>query len=405
VKSEVEDLGLGTVGSTINTVYGKREEHTRRKTVTESKHGIIIFVYYSGHGVLVGGSSNAVCIDADKEFETPKTVVDIDIMVGQLSAIPNTYVISLFDACREYSSIKLDRDLINDFGGENVRIYATTSGTRSVLDGGFELDENGNIRPIKNRGLIGFLKNANGTKITSKFVKHGRLYGYPDFPQGFSFWAWRTDVKQFQVEVVQNCTKTVHFIQTHEKDDIRVYQMRYLLSEKDVISLKERFYDLSGGRGSISIKELMKDLSFFGLNWPPERNLVEVVTDTGKLVGKMARKSALLTNAVEKVVRLEETEKVPVPTKLPKPIEIALKILFNQVQVSDDEGYLSIDEFFLLFMRAQPKIVKWNKILKEAGVPDRIKPSKNYIFGYLSLDELNDRFRVLPRLKIPRLNF
>jgi len=211
-------------------------------------------------------------------------------------------------------------------------------------------------------------------------------------------------VKQFQVEVVQNCTKTVHFIQTHEKDDIRVYQTRYLLSEKDVLSLKERFYELSGGRGSISIKELVKDLTFFGLNWPPELNLVEVITDTGKMVGKAARKSAFLSNMVEKVAHYEETEKVPVPTKLPKPIEMALKILFNQVQVSDDEGYLSIDEFFLLFMRAQPKIEKWNKILKEAGVPDRVKPSKNYIFGNLSLDELNNRFRVLPKLKIPRLN-
>jgi len=28
---------------------------------------------------------------------------------------------------------------------------------------------------------------SKGTKITSKFIKHADTYGFPDFPQGFSF--------------------------------------------------------------------------------------------------------------------------------------------------------------------------------------------------------------------------
>jgi len=324
---------------------------------SDTKYGVLIFVYYSGHGVLVGGCSHGVCVDS-KKVETLDTVVNIDLMVGCLAAIPDTYVILLFDAGREYAMhIKLDRDIISDFGGDSVRIYSTAAGTRSVIEGGYERDDDGNVVPIDPwKSLVrGGSKGSKGTKVTSKFIKHADKYGFPDFPQGFSFWAWRTDVKQFQVDVVQNCTKTVNFIECHEKDTVRMYQTKYLLSQKEVELLIEQFDKISNKTGFISWDQFMKSLTVFGLNWPhnkPEKDM-------------------------------------------PQEFVTTLRGYFDDVHEDNDNETLSMDEFFLLFMRLQLKLNDLNNLLKSKRYLSwlRVVNKDDYIFKNEN-DEQNKRWRV-----------
>jgi len=68
------------------------------------KCGVLIFVYYSGHGVMSDGHTYVVCPEYVKDHPLKNAAVDIDILIGQLAAIPDTFVVSMLDCCR----IKVD---------------------------------------------------------------------------------------------------------------------------------------------------------------------------------------------------------------------------------------------------------------------------------------------------------
>jgi len=193
-----------------------------------------------------------------------------------------------------------------------------------VIDTGFEKDEDGNVVPIDPWKLLE-RGGSKGTKITSKFIKHADSFGFPDFPQGFSFWAWRTDVKQFQVDVVQNCTKTVNFIECHEKDTERMYQTKYLLSQKEVERLMELFDNITKKTNLLTMEQFMKNLYVFGINWPANRSTEDI----------------------------------------PREFKKKMKDYFYEACEDDDNSSLSMDEFFLLFMRLQTKLDDLNDDLKE----------------------------------------
>jgi len=256
----------------------------------------------------------------------------------------------LFDACREISNLKAPRDYVTEFGGEHVRIYSTPAGAR-VLHEGFETDAEGKIieQAVKYEGENTFYRGGGslGSKITSKFAKHARDYGFPEFPQGFSFWAWLTDVKQYQVDVKQNCTKTVHFATPFlDMVEVRAYQRRYLLSEKKVIALMDSFHNMDNitHTDSLTLEELYYDLTVFGLNWPPYPDHKDFLD----------------------------------PYMPPVNFADEMKKLFASVQMDDDGKYVSIDEFFLLFIRIQPRRELLNKLLADKNINER--PKDNYIF-------------------------
>jgi len=134
-------------------------------------------VYYSGHGVMSDGHTFAVCPDYMKDDRSLNSVVDMDILIGQLASIPDTFVVALLDCCRlkvafpkknlPLGKINIRTKIIEDehkdmikceknrqipdyFGGECVRIYSTSSGTADI-----ERCEN----------------IVKGSKITNKFFK------------------------------------------------------------------------------------------------------------------------------------------------------------------------------------------------------------------------------------------
>jgi len=215
-----------------------------------------------------------------------------------------------------------------------VRIYATASGTRSVIDNGFERDkETGEIVTIDPWKYHG----TKGTKITSKFIKHADAYGFPDSPQGFSFWAWRTDVKQYQIEVTQNCTKTVNFIECHTKDTVRIYQTKYLLSQAEVDFMIDQFKRITKPSKVLNKSQFFNNLDVFGLNWKKDIKY------------------------------------------MPKEFRDTMIGYFNNVHEDYDNETLSMDEFFLLFMRIQLKLTYLNEMLSTKGY-GKLKERENYVF-------------------------
>jgi len=189
---------------------------------------------------------------------------------------------------------------------------------RSVIDTGFEKDEDGNVVPIDPWKLL------EGDEDNLEVHQTCRLVWVSRFSSG-SFWAWRTDVKQFQVDVVQNCTKTVNFIECHEKDTERMYQTKYLLSQKEVERLMELFDNITKKTNLLTMEQFMKNLYVFGINWPANRSTEDI----------------------------------------PREFKKKMKDYLYEACEDDDNSSLSMDEFFLLFMRLQTKLDDLNDDLKE----------------------------------------
>jgi len=81
---------------------------------------------------------------------------------------------------------------------------------------------------------------------------------------------------------------------------------------------------------------------------------------------------------------------------MPMEFKRTIKDYFNSVHEDDDYETLSMDEFFLLFMRIQPKLDHLNKLLGESKKVD--KP--NYIFDKdKDTNEFNARWRVELKLR------
>ena len=68
------------------------------KPLLHSKKKAIFFVYYSGHGSLIDGMTVGHTV-IDQQ-------IDIEKRVRKLAAYPNTYVIALFDCCREIGNLQ-----------------------------------------------------------------------------------------------------------------------------------------------------------------------------------------------------------------------------------------------------------------------------------------------------------
>jgi hypothetical protein len=88
---------------------------------------MLIFFYYSGHGILQGGFTYGVTVTGDK--------IRLDEMVKDLARCPDVYVIALFDCCREVTkggSLPSIRES-KKFFGQYCIIYTTeTQGLASA---------------------------------------------------------------------------------------------------------------------------------------------------------------------------------------------------------------------------------------------------------------------------------
>jgi len=294
------------------------------------KCGLLIFVYYSGHGVMSEGHTYAVCPDYDIKNPKKTAVVDFDSIVGQLAAIPDTFVVSLLDCCREQVDNFVDekekgtkKQARDYFGGDSVRIYATSAGTAAI-----ERCE----------------KKEKGSKITCKFIKHATTYGFPDFPNGTSFNAFLQVCSQYQVEAKRNCTKSIHLTSVSTMDIYQTYQRMFLMTHKEIDFLYKQFKrmlsrDKKTKIFSLSPKELVNDLTVFGFNYPPEFEDDE-------------------PNQKKNIKMFLENWRKEV----------------EKIQLDEDTSSISFDAFLLLFVRSQTNL-HWNNLL-----PHYLKEKKKLPF-------------------------
>jgi len=190
-----------------------------------------------------------------------------------------------------------------------VRIYGTSAGTAAI-----ERCE----------------KSDKGSKITNKFLKHATTYGFPEFPLGYSFWTFMQLCAQYNVELRQNCTKVVDLTTVDKMDNLRTYQKMFLMTRKEIEFLYEQFKRLdSSNTCSLSPKDLKKDLTVFGFNYPPENRYFldqEEKNDKRRFLN-------LWNKEVKKILAIDS-----------------------------DTHKCSFDEFLLLFVRQQANL-EWNELL------------------------------------------
>jgi len=294
------------------------------------KCGILIFVYYSGHGVMSEGHTYVVCPDYEKKKPKKKAVIDIDLILAQMASIPDTFVVSLLDCCRmpvvfgeegegerereEKREEKHDPRATDYFGGDCVRIYSTSAGTATL-----ERCE----------------KTEKGSKITCKFIKHAKTYGFPEFPHGTSFWAFMQVCLQYQVDVKQYGTKSVNLttLSLSKIDTLRTYQKMFLMTKKEIDFLYSQFKRLDKDESlSISPHELLHDLTIFGFNYKKEE--IDAIPHLSK--NKKNNLEIFLKKWKEEVEKIQQLDK--------------------------DTTRLSFEEFLLLFVRSQTNL-HWNDLL------------------------------------------
>ena len=58
----------------------------------------LIVIYFAGHGVMLKNENNIVVLEDD----TSKRLYRLEFHSQALSKIPNSYIITIFDCCREY---------------------------------------------------------------------------------------------------------------------------------------------------------------------------------------------------------------------------------------------------------------------------------------------------------------
>lgn len=64
--------------------------------INQSKEEVLVYLYYSGHGVMVT-LTKMVC----NEEQSFHRYWDLESKLSDLSKMPNTFVIGVFDCCRE----------------------------------------------------------------------------------------------------------------------------------------------------------------------------------------------------------------------------------------------------------------------------------------------------------------
>jgi len=169
---------------------------------------------------------------------------------------------------------------------------------------------------------------------------------------------------QYNVELRQNCTKTVDLTTVGKMDNLRTYQRMFMMTQKEINFLYEQFKRLdSKNLFSLSKVDLLKDLTVFGYNYPPE---------------------------YEYFLELEEKENIRI--FLEKWDAEVTKIL----KIDKDTNRCSFDEFLLLFVRQQSNL-DWNKLL-----PRYYKDKKNYLLNDVSETVISSRFKPVPPENDPR---
>ena len=58
----------------------------------------LIVIYFAGHGVMLKNENNIVVLESDKS----KRLYRLEYLSQALSEIPNSYIMTIFDCCREY---------------------------------------------------------------------------------------------------------------------------------------------------------------------------------------------------------------------------------------------------------------------------------------------------------------
>jgi len=272
-----------------------------------------------------------------------------------MASIPDTFVVSLLDCCRmpvvfgeegegerereEKREEKHDPRATDYFGGDCVRIYSTSAGTATL-----ERCE----------------KTEKGSKITCKFIKHAKTYGFPEFPHGTSFWAFMQVCLQYQVDVKQYGTKSVNLttLSLSKIDTLRTYQKMFLMTKKEIDFLYSQFKRLDKDESlSISPHELLHDLTIFGFNYKKEE--IDAIPHLSK--NKKNNLEIFLKKWKEEVEKIQQLDK--------------------------DTTRLSFEEFLLLFVRSQTNL-HWNDLL-----PPYYKEKKNYLLCDYSRSVIASRWQ------------
>lgn len=90
---------------------------------------MVVFVYVSGHGVLINHETHLVCPVSPTDVE----VLNMENLVQQIAQAANTHVYALFDCCRDEESYKQVQN--RGVTMPEIRGYKhlTNPGTTSIL--------------------------------------------------------------------------------------------------------------------------------------------------------------------------------------------------------------------------------------------------------------------------------
>jgi len=134
---------------------------------------------------------------------------------------------------------------------------------------------------------------------------------------------------QYNVELRQNCTKTVDLTTVGKMDNLRTYQKMFLMTQKEIDYLYDRFKECDTGKTySLSPIDLKNNLTVFGYNYPPEN------------LHGMSKKEK---DDMQVFIKLWDAE-------------------VEKINIDEDTDHISFDEFLLLFVRQQSNL-HWNRYL------------------------------------------
>ena len=77
------------------------EENKNKKKKT------LVVIYFAGHGVMLKNQNNIVVLDKDKK----KRYFNLELWSRSLSSIEGSYIITIFDCCREYMPVPTTRGI------------------------------------------------------------------------------------------------------------------------------------------------------------------------------------------------------------------------------------------------------------------------------------------------------
>ena len=109
----------------IQAVFDKMIKNASRRSKENQK--ALYFVYYSGHGALIDGKTVG--------YTNSEEVIELETNVRKLALFPNSYVVALFDCCRDIHQQTRGgqvEDPLPRYPGQLYIIHAVAPGKKAV---------------------------------------------------------------------------------------------------------------------------------------------------------------------------------------------------------------------------------------------------------------------------------